>query len=175
MTSEELKAILFDPTMRSYAVLDAGNIPDLPKELYKTELESYCLMEGELPADVIYQAPYLVRLLPGHKFTDWLLEDFIGKNKGIFAHSRATLIEMRRHFTSLVKVHDETGRPLIFRYYDPRVFRKFIPTCRPEELEVFFGDVARFFVEQEENGSEMVRYEFEENDVKTLVIGESEE
>lgn len=161
MNTEELHKILFDPTMRLFALMDAGNIKDLPKKLYDTEIESYCLLEGNLEPDVLYQAPYLVRLLPNHEFTNWLFEGFTGKNKGIFAHSRATLVEMRQHFTSLVKVHDETGRPLMFRYYDPRVFRKFIPTCKRSELGKMFGEVTQFFVENED-GDGFVRYELDE-------------
>ena len=175
MKEEELKQALFDPTMRLFAVLDAGTFRNLPMRLHESGLESYCLIEGQLEPDVLYQAPYLVRLLPKHDFTDWLLKDFLGKNKGIFAHSRATLIEMRQHFTALFKVHDETGKPMLFRYYDPRVFRKFLPTCTVEELETLYGDVVRFFVEEDEQVENLFRYELAEDGLKTTNMnGEGE-
>lgn len=39
---------------------------------------------------------------------------------------------------------------MIFRFYDPRVMRKFLPTCDAEQLKVFFGNVDTYFVEAEE-------------------------
>ena len=57
---------------------------------------------------------------------------------------------MRQHFRALSLVYDTTGRPLIFRYYDPRVLRDFLPTCTPQELTTFFGNVTEFLVEDED-------------------------
>ena len=170
MDAEQLNNLLFDRTVRLFVILDAGQFTDLPKKLWETEIESHCLLEGALEPDVLYQAPYLVRLLPKHPFTDWLFNGFVGKNRGIFAHSKATLIEMRSHFTQLVKVADETGRPLLFRYYDPRVFRKFVPTCKKDELEKVFGDVNTFFVE-DENESGMLRYDLSKKGYTMREVG----
>ena len=38
---------------------------------------------------------------------------------------------------------------MIFRFYDPRVLRKFLPTCNADELQTFFGKVETFFAEDE--------------------------
>ena len=98
-------------------------------------------------------APYLIRLLPKTAFTDWVLRDGWGKHWGIFAHSREPLEEMRKHFRSLVTVYDEDGAPMIFRFYDPRVMRAFLPTCRAAELEVFFGGISNYFAESDDRKS----------------------
>jgi len=46
---------------------------------------------------------------------------------------------MRQHFRRFITVHDESGKPLLFRYYDPRVLRTFLPTCNAKELAEIFG------------------------------------
>ena len=44
-------------------------------------------------------------------------------------------------------VQDEGGQEYFFRYYDPRVLRKYLPTCTPEEVRSFFGPVRSFIAE----------------------------
>jgi hypothetical protein len=59
-------------------------------------------------------------------------------------------------------VRTEDGTRLIFRYYDPRVLRVYLPTCRPAELETFFGPIDAFLTEGEGSG-EMVEFRREQN------------
>jgi hypothetical protein len=47
-------------------------------------------------------------------------------------------------------VYDPQGKPLYFRYYDPRVFRIYLPTCNESELKIVFGPVNSFYVEWED-------------------------
>ena len=72
---------------------------------------------------------------------------------------------MRKHFRSLLTVYDEAGNPLLFRYYDPRVFLTYLPTCNTEELETFFGKVNYYFVEFD-NAAKLNRYQFSNNELK---------
>jgi hypothetical protein len=51
---------------------------------------------------------------------------------------------------------------LIFRYYDPRLLRVYLPTCRPAELETFFGPIDTFLTEGEDGG-EMLEFRREGN------------
>lgn len=153
MTKEELEKILINERIRSFAVLDGASVPELPMRLYEMRPPNYCLFRGELAPDMAEVAPYVVQLIPNTAFTDWVLasENF-GKHWGIFVHSLHSIKEMRRHFRALVTVYNEKGEPLIFRFYDPRVFRKFLPTCTGEELKIFFGKVETFFVEDAKDG-----------------------
>lgn len=153
-----MEEILFSKTTRIYAILDGASVPDLPLKLFEMKPPRYCLLSGELEPDMAEVAPYLVRLYPRTAFTDWLLRECWGKHWGIFAHSRKTLKEMRKHFRSLVTVYDESGKPLIFRYYDPRVLHNFLPTCEPEEIETFFGEVDSYFAESEKE-EKLMRFE----------------
>ncbi len=46
-------------------------------------------------------------------------------------------------------VEIEQGKSLLFRFYDPRALRVFLPTCSAQEVRQFFGPVASFHVEDE--------------------------
>lgn len=149
-SAEHLNRHLFSSVTRVYAVLDGASVPDLPVRLYEMKPPNFCLFTGELAPDMQFVAPYLVRLLPKTPFTEWVFKECWGRHWGIFAHSRAPINEMRKHFGSLVTVYDESGVPLIFRFYDPRVMGKFLPTCDAEQLQTFFGAVDAFFAESED-------------------------
>ena len=153
MDGQKLKELLLSNRTQLYCVLDGASVPDLPVRLYEMRPPHYCLFRGELAPDMAYVAPYLVALLPDAPFTNWVLSECIGKHWGIFAHSRHSIKEMRRHFRALVTVYNEKGNPMIFRYYDPRVLQKFLPTCNGGELKTFFGKVETFFAESDDGKS----------------------
>lgn len=169
MNKQKLKEQLLVNRTRLYCVLDGAAVPNLPMRLYETRPPNYCLFRGKLSPDVIHVAPYVVNLLPNNKFTEWVLEEGFGKNWGIFAHCRFSITEMRRHFRSIISVHDEKGNPLIFRFYDPRVFRKFVPTCEPGEIKSLFGKIETYFVEAEDS-PQMIAYRIKNDEVKTSEI-----
>jgi hypothetical protein len=165
MDKQKLKESLLSNRTKLYCILDGAAIPDLPKRLYETRPPKYPLLRGELSPDMVHVVPYLVQLLPFGEFTKWIIDESFGKNWGIFVHCRFSITEMRRHFRALMNVHDETGKPMLFRFYDPRVIRKFLPTCEPDQIETFFGKVETFFVEAE-NEEKLLSYKFENNELK---------
>lgn len=165
MTKELLEKTLFKRGTRVFAILDGASIPDLPTQLYRLDPPNYCLFRGSLSPDVAEVAPYLVELLPGKPFSDWVLTKHFGKSRGIIAHSPSSIKEMRRHFRSIFKVYSEEGNPMLFRFYDPRVLRKFLPTCNGDELKVFFGKVNAYFAE-DENPEDLLEFRIEGDELK---------
>jgi hypothetical protein len=87
---------------------------------------------------------------PETEFAKWVLSEGWGKHWGIFAIAEAGLRDMRQHFRRFLTVHDESGKPLLFRYYDPRVLRVYLPTCNAAELAEIFGPVVCYVAEGEE-------------------------
>ena len=149
MNLEQLNRHLFSSVTRVYGVLDGASVPDLRMKLFEMKPPHFCLFTGDLEPDMLEVAPYLVRLLPNVPFTNWILQEGWGKHWGIFAHSREPIEEMRKHCRSLVTVYDEDGKPMIFRFYDPRVIGGFLSTCEATELKTFFGGVDAYFAETE--------------------------
>ena len=134
-----------------YAVLDGASVPELPQVLYREAVRSECLFRGKLEPDVAQTAPYLVELKPEAPFTDWLLSEGWGKHWGIFAVSQADFIKLRGHFRTFLMVYDPDNEPLYFRYYDPRVFRAYLPTCNKAETATLFGPVSYYLAESAES------------------------
>lgn len=165
MNNAEFQQQLFTGRTHVFAILDGASVDGLLQRLYEMRPPNYCLFRGELAPDVAETAPYLVGLIAGAPFTDWLLNEHFGKHWGIFALSRQSITEMRKHFRALVTVHDESGNSMIFRFYDPRVLHKFLPTCNAGELATLFGNVETFFAETGD-GNGMSRFTLENKSLK---------
>jgi len=129
-----------------WAVLDCARDPAIYRLLLESRLEFLCLYSGKLPRELEMVAPHMVELLPGHRFTERLLEEGWGRAWGVFLSTKDAS-GLRHHLRKFLTVKDETGRRLLFRYYDPRVLRTFLPTCTAAELDEFFGAVQSFFTE----------------------------
>ncbi len=152
--AEELIRIFFTHADESlYAVLDGASVPDLPRKLWKERVEHDCLFRGELAPDLAHTAPYLAKLGPQQSFTRQLLHEGWGQHWGIFAVTKADSVIVRRHFRTFLMVQDEQNKRLYFRYYDPRVWRVYLPTCNAEETKTVFGPISVFFCEDENPGT----------------------
>ncbi len=141
-----------DPGTGVYAVLDGASIPGLISKLYQLRPKYECLYRGELAPDMAEVAPYLVQLESETEFCDWVLNQGWGNHWGIFAVGTADLFTLRQHFRRFLTVHDSNGKPLLFRYYDPRVMRTYLPTCDSQEVAAIFGPVSSFIMESEDPG-----------------------
>jgi len=145
-----LSDVLFNgknPTV--FALLDGASCPNLVKSLFEHKPDHCCLYPGELTPDMAAMAPYLVRLEPGKEFTKFVLTEGWGAHWGVFVVSSSDLRTLRDHFREFHKVELPDQRTVIFRYYDPRVLRIFLPVCNQAELTLFFGPVKTFVVEGE--------------------------
>ena len=160
MNTEEIveavgEELFFDREVNVYAILDGAAIPNLLDKLYDLSPVFCCLFRGELAPDMAEVAPYLVQIEEGAEFTDWLIGQGWGNHWGVYVLSDTDFRAMRRHFRTFLIVYDDTGRPLRFRYYDPRVLRLYLPTCNAKELRTVFGPVASFLLESEEANQAM--------------------
>jgi hypothetical protein len=136
-----------------YAILDAARNERIHPSLVDSDSVYCCLYRGEIAPELAEVAPYLVALEQNAPFTSWLIGQGWGDSWGIFLDSSASLNELRRHFRRFLMVYDEQGKPLYFRYYDPRVWRAYLPTCNAAELRIVFGPVSRYLIEGEDRDS----------------------
>ena len=110
----------------------------------------------DLPWQLLMTAPYLVELDPEEEFTRYVLRNGWDHHWGIFFRADSGIQKVRRHFRDLLTVRDDKGRKLMFRYYDPRVLRAYLPTCLPSELRQIFGPVDVFIVPGDDPETAMV-------------------
>ncbi len=136
-----------DGNGRLYALLDGARSPEIHAFVTATPGHE-CLYKGSLSPELERAAPFLVE--PQGKLLDHWLARAWGQSWGIFLTADAEPEALVKHFRRFLKVKSEDGEVLVFRFYDPRVFRPYLPTCTAEEAEFVFGPVARFLVEAED-------------------------
>ena len=134
----------------TYALLDGARDPRVFPFATESSLPSMCLYAGQLAPALARVAPYLVRLPRNAPASLALLEAAWGRAWGVFVRAPAPMVTVHGHFRRLLRVQDERGARMLFRFYDPRVLRVYLPTCWPGELTRVFGPVESFVMESPE-------------------------
>jgi len=130
-----------------YVILDAARDDRIYEAVRSSGADQVCLYSGNIPEELAKVGPYLVKLKKEDRFTTSMLRDGWGESWGIFLRSTAAMEDLRKHFHGLLTVQDEGGKRMVFRFYDPRVFNAYIPTCNASELKAVFGPVDVFMTE----------------------------
>jgi hypothetical protein len=132
-----------------HMLLDAARGPEVYAAVRSSGVPFACLYDGALPPELAAAAPYVVELRARHPFTRRVLGQGWGESWGCLVGTSVALPEVRRHLRRFLRVETEERRKLLFRFYDPRVLRAYLPTCTPDELAAFFGPITRFVTEDE--------------------------
>lgn len=140
------------PRQNIWMILDGARTIEIFRTLLACHLEYACLYSGQLSPELEIAAPYLVQLDHGYKDTHKLIERACGNSWGVFLRSDTSLKKLRRHLREFLVVRDERGNRLVFRYYDPRVLRVYLPTCTMAELRTVFGPIECFWTDREGRG-----------------------
>lgn len=135
-----------------YALLDGARNDAIAPAIWLSNLPSTCLYAGSLSRSLERAAPYLVQLAPESRFFNTFVTTGWGQAWGIFAIAQpdVTLKVLRKHFRTLLCVQDTEGQSIVFRYYDPRVLRAYMPTCEPSEIAKMLGPAMRLTCESDE-------------------------
>lgn len=94
-------------------------------------------------------ASYLVSLSPDHQFLQNILCQGWGKNWCTFLFSNRNYEDIYEHCLGNLLALTEDGETLLFRYFDPRILRVYLPSCTSEELTMFFGPVYAYCCEDD--------------------------
>jgi hypothetical protein len=138
----------FDRNM--WMIVDGARDRHVYSSLLSSYLQYSCLYAGDLPHALEAAAPYLVQLEFEDRYTRKLIDDAWGNSWGIFLRCTEPMEQLRRHLRQFLRVQDWKGRYLVFRYYDPRVMRVYLPTCNREEIRTVFGPIKTFYIEDED-------------------------
>lgn len=143
-----------------YAVVDGARDRRIFSNLVNSYANSVCLYRGDLHPELEFAAPYLVQVDFDDRFTQSLIRDGWGQSWGVFLRSPGGIERLRKHLRSLLRVEDEAGRKLVFRFYDPRVLRAYLPTCFADELKTVYGGIECFYTETE-SPNELLGFRFD--------------
>lgn len=132
---------LFKEREELYAVLDSSRDSRIPAFLDASG-EPYAPLdtEGSVPA-------YVTALRPQSRLLDVLVKDGWGRGWGFYCAANTGLPEICAHWRKYLVLANADGRPLTFRFWDPRVLRALAPVMPAQEAAEFFGPVTRMVVE----------------------------
>ena len=135
------------PRQNIWMILDGARSIEIFRLLLACHLEHSCLYSGTLTPDLEMAAPYLVQLDHGYRDSHQLMRQAWGNSWGVFLRRDTSLKKLRRRLRELLVVRHTKGDRLVFRYYDPRVLRVYLPTCTTPELRTVFGPIECFWTE----------------------------
>lgn len=136
-----------------FAVLDGARDARIVRRLDDYLDTKACLYAGALTPELQNAAPHIMRLFRDDGYCRALLDDGWGNAWGVFLHSELSLPSLRKHLRRFLIVQGPRGGRLIFRWYDPRVLRIYLPTCNAHELRTVFGPINAFVAEGREPGT----------------------
>lgn len=146
---------------RLYGVLDLARAPELYDHVQRlAPHDAECLYRehGRLHPEIVRHCPHLVGLAPHDPLTALWRTRGWGQAWGLLLESshRLPVVWRRlRHFTQAI-LPDGSG-PVLFRFWDPRVMRVYLPLVEHDQLGEWFKDIHAWLVETED-GAGMIRY-----------------
>jgi hypothetical protein len=140
-------------------ILDCARDRRIYSDLVNSHFIYSCLYSGDLSYELERAAPHLVQLELEDKATRTLIEKAWGNSWGVFLKSGTRMERLRRHLRTFLMVRSWRGERLLFRYYDPRVLRVYLPTCTTGELQTVFGPIQQFWTESH-NHDTLLRFDF---------------
>lgn len=130
--------------MKFYAVIDGSNAPGLLAHLQNYPKEYSCLYNEPIQEDLREFSPYLIELSLKHNdyFKQWLNSLGHSSYWGICFFSKAEFLELRRHLRkyTYAKIPNQ-DKPVMFRYYDPRVFWRIVEVLDNYQLNQLLGPI----------------------------------
>ena len=130
-----------------YAVLDTAREGTILPLLEKSGCEYRTLYGSKLASIMDGLGPYLVALPQKSAFLLNLLEKGWGRSWGIFLTSSADFAAVRRHLRRLLAARLPDGKYALFRFFDPRVLRGYLPSCGAGQTAQFFGPIHAIYLE----------------------------
>lgn len=118
--------------------------------------EQACLFGGRVEPPLALAAPYIVHATPDNPLFHAWREQGWGQSWGIWCRAAAPLADVRRHFRKFLQAVLPDGDVVLFRFYDPRVWRVYLPSCQPPELAQWFTGIDEYAAEGEKG--ELLRY-----------------
>jgi len=141
-----------DPGGRWYAVIDGAQDPRLVP-LVQSCAQHTCLISGELDPGLAPALPWVALLDPAERLAEVWREHGQGRNWGIMLQSPLDLLHAKLHLKKFLNARLPDGQLVLFRFYDPRVFRTYLRAATPEERAPWFAGVTRYSVETPQPGT----------------------
>lgn len=135
-----------------FGIIDSARNDEVFRYLVTGNVKYKSLFEGTMDVQSYGVSGFLVECKKESPLFHWMTSEAWGTNCCIFFTSNASFDDLFSHFQKFNRVYIEDEDVVLFRYYDPRVLRVYLPSCRSNEIDLFFGEVVTFFAEDNDPG-----------------------
>jgi len=132
-----------------YGIVDTARDPQL-FSLVTASPVHVCLFAGKLKEPVEQTAPYLVELTKDTPLRNIWRDTGWGKSWGILLRSNLELNDLRKHLRKFLLAQLPDGGMVLFRFYDPRVWRTYWPSCTEDEKSMWLQGIESIVAEDPE-------------------------
>ncbi|MFO7613392.1 MAG: DUF4123 domain-containing protein [Bacteroidales bacterium] len=130
-----------------FGIIDSARNEDVFRHLITGNVRYKSLFEGTMDEQSYGVSGFLVECKKESLLFQWMTTEVWGESCCIFFTSKSDFDNLFKHFQQFNRVYLEDDQVVLFRYYDPRVLRVYLPTCSRREIDLFFGEVLSFFAE----------------------------
>jgi hypothetical protein len=130
-----------------YGIVDSARNEDVFRYLITGGTRYKSLFEGTMDEQSYGVSGFLVECKKESPLFKWMTTEAWGDSCCIFFTSKASFDDLFRHFQKFNRVYLEGDEVVLFRYYDPRVLKTYLPTCTKAEIDLFFGQIENFYTE----------------------------
>jgi len=127
--------------MKLYAVVDAGNAPDLLEMIKTYNPPASCLYNPPLQEGMAERAPYLIEL-SSDEVKAWLAKQTKAWGLYLATEARTDFLKLRSHLRkytfTMIPISE---KPVFFRFYDPRTIWKITNVLDDWQLHAFLGPI----------------------------------
>ena len=138
-----------------YIVVDAARDKRI-YDLVHDALFPMCLFRTEVVSPVGRAAPYLVPVEHAERLVEAWRKVGRGESWGLFLRSSEQQARLRQRLRTFNQAKLPDGRVVLFRWWDPRVFRVYLPTCDAADLNQWFASVEEYVCETEDGAGFML-------------------
>ena len=132
-----------------YAVVDCARDPRI-HDLVHDALFPMCLFRTEVVSPLGRAAPYLVPVEHAERLIAAWRSHGLGQSWGLFLTSSQEQARVRQRLRTFNEAKLPDGRVVLFRWWDPRVFRVYLPTCNADDLETLFAGIDSYVCETDD-------------------------
>lgn len=147
-----LRQMFWDSSYKVYLILDRARAPEVGELIASAICKHQTLYGGKLAERLEEFGPELLEIDEKQPVTKTFATKGWGQAWGVVVLSRYDFDSVRNLLRRLLGVELPDGGKALFRFYDPRVLRTFLPTCNKEERESFFGNVIHSFFLEDSTG-----------------------
>jgi len=150
-----------------YGILDCAVDPSLYAHVQRlSPFSAECLFAGPFERELLEASPHLVALTPSDPLTQLWRSEGWGMNWGILLFAPGNIAQVRRRLRHFTQARLPSGEgPLLFRFWDPRVFRTYVPLVEPDQLPHWFEGIDTYVVEKPD-GAGSLRYTLEDGQLQ---------